>query len=445
MSTSLATSSEGSYRSSQRSKNGTTPPSDHNQTPSYANSPTKHSNAPKVPSPRSGENRVISATQSPAPQKKSPRSKKSNNNSQHNRNTTQSRQSSQADALPSDKKATPLKQAYAGPTFHSSPAASSLPMPSFYSKSLPAVTASPALAPSAQLDGHDKAESDTYHLQPDQTEDLSSKGREPSPLDFMFEAARKARGSPQGQSPETRLGRLSPFEDGPRQIIRTPGESSSDSVFPFELDGNGGRSMSVGPAFATPYKERMAEALRSRQGLNNPSPQNLNERQRKEKSDALKRLLASGSPQRSPNKSDANGYFPDRTIVPLSSDPHDAHTRNRSSSSTPKDHFRNVSDTTQGRDAFCQRPVSSHLRREFQPDGYQLPVELESDSALSPRATPGGRSGHRPSSTQTYHQPLGQPSHPTLNSTMQTRSFSSAQKLEDDLRRALKLDVASNS
>ena len=42
-------------------------------------------------------------------------------------------------APPSQRQGTPIKQAYAGPTFHSSPAPSALPMPSFYSKSLPSI------------------------------------------------------------------------------------------------------------------------------------------------------------------------------------------------------------------------------------------------------------------------------------------------------------------
>ena len=45
--------------------------------------------------------------------------------------------------IPAKAQATPIKSAYAGPMFHHSPAASALPMPSFYSKSVPASQPAP--------------------------------------------------------------------------------------------------------------------------------------------------------------------------------------------------------------------------------------------------------------------------------------------------------------
>lgn len=451
MSTSLANSSEGSRPSSRRPKNDATV-SDHNKTPKSGSSSPKRSRQADFPSPPATRNGVDTTTQSPAPKKKSPRSKKPNNGSQPGRNTAQTQHTSQSDTM-SERKATPLKQAYAGPTFHSSPAASSLPMPSFYSKSLPTVTASPALAPPNQLDGQGQAESDTEPLKPAHSEEMASKGREPSPLDFMFEAARKARESPRAQSPDYRLDHLSPFDDIPRRMARTPGENSSESVFPFELDGNGGKAMPIGPAFATPYKDRM-EALRSPQGQSMTSPSNLDEKERKEKSEALKRLLASTSPHRYHNKPEANGYFSDGMAGIQSNDLNPPRTRHRSGSSTPQSgirhapvpqyHFQDIPITSKGRDPPVQRPVSSHLRREFQPDDYQAPAELESDSAPPSRTMATRQNNRRSLPAQKVNQYLGQPPQSAINPAMQTRPAHSAQKLEDDLRRFLKLDLTSS-
>lgn len=91
---------------------------------------------------------------------------------------------------------TPMKQAYAGPTFHASPAASSLPKPKFFSKSVPSTT--PASALQARLDAdpnRDQSETPSPESEvvlepvpprPQQT----PIAREESPLDLFFNAHR---------------------------------------------------------------------------------------------------------------------------------------------------------------------------------------------------------------------------------------------------------------
>lgn len=91
--------------------------------------------------------------------------------------------------------ATPAKQAYAGPTFHASPAPSSLPMPRFFSKaqSLPANS---ALAPTEEALPH--GASPTKNPPPSPSPVVAANAtvpqapipREASPLDLLFNAHR---------------------------------------------------------------------------------------------------------------------------------------------------------------------------------------------------------------------------------------------------------------
>jgi Proline-rich nuclear receptor coactivator motif len=451
MSAPLANPAQGPRRSPRRPKHDRSSMVSQNNTSNSESSPPRPaatSASPKAPSANEGNAQGHAS----APRKKSQGSKKQNNGSQSNRNNSYAQTPSQPNLLSPDKKATPQKPAYAGPTFHASPAASSLPMPSFYSKSLPTVTASLVLSSTTQLDGQGHADSDTEALMPVRSEDSASKVREPSPLDFMFEAARKARDSPKIQSPDARAGRLSPFDDIPGARSRTPGDANSESVFPFELDGNGGRSMPIGPAFATPYKERM-EALRTPKTQSTTPPQTLDGKERKEKSEALKRLLINASPLQQPNKTDMNNYFPDRTSETQSASPNLQRNRNHSGPPTPQSgiqyapvprhYFQNIPAGMPERDPPLQRPVSSHLRREYQPDSQ--PVELDSDSGTPPRISRAPQNNRRSVSGQAINNFGARPPYPTPRSSMQTGPSHSAQKLEDDLRRVLNLDLTSSS
>ena len=107
--------------------------------------------------------------------------------------------SAQSNNVPNKAKATPIKaqQAYAGPTFHHSPAPSALPIPSFYSKSVPNVstTRPPEVAndSGAPRAGEPLAK-DQYASHGN--EDEVRVERETTPLDFLFEAAKKAKGPP---------------------------------------------------------------------------------------------------------------------------------------------------------------------------------------------------------------------------------------------------------
>jgi Proline-rich nuclear receptor coactivator motif len=457
MSTPLASTTTEPRRSSRRQKyNKASIPAQSNTSNSETSPPRETTNA--TPTNSAPAKEINSKNQSSAPRKKSQRPKKQNdgNGSQSDRNPSHAHKSSQTNVLSPSKQTTPLKAAYAGPTFHSSPAASSLPMPSFYSRSLPTVTASPTLSANSQLDGQGHAESDTETSVPTKSEASLPNAREPSPLDFLFDAARKAKELPMNETPNHRAGRLSPFDDIPKSRSRTPGDPSTESVFPFELDGNGGRPPAIGPAIATPYKDRM-EALRSPKGHSLTPPQNMDEKERKEKSEALKRLLINASPLKSPQKPDMNSYFPDQPSATQSVSPNLQRSPHRSGSNTPRSkiqhapiprhHIPNVPVSIQERqssDPQFPRPNSSHLRREYQPDGHHSPAELDSDSGTPSRTRQGTQYNRQSIPAQPMNNFPGQPRYQPVTSPITSRTSHSAQKLEDDLRRVLKLDLTSS-
>ncbi|KAG9564861.1 hypothetical protein KCU71_g10771, partial [Aureobasidium melanogenum] len=129
--------------------------------PSQATTPR-----PKKNRPRQNDNRA--ASNSDVPKSTNPRSKPS-----HKSPT-----------------ATPAKPAaYAGPTFHASPAASNLPMPKFASKSVPPVTTSNSMQ--AKLD----AESTKLNAPSPSFDNAAPQAlsKERSPLDIFFNADRQER------------------------------------------------------------------------------------------------------------------------------------------------------------------------------------------------------------------------------------------------------------
>lgn len=178
---------------------------------------------------------------------------------------------------------TPSKQAYAGPTFHASPAASTLPMPKFLSRSMPAQEPSP-IADAQKLE---------HVVPPNQ--------RQGSPLDLLFNAQRaeKARhgsGSPLARAPDAnvKIQQQTPHRDARFFRPSTARQSSNKELFLMEMDGASEASEAEGESSGSVrFQDRLRASL-----TESPSPREMSEeQQRAAKSRALKSLLFSQTSQ----------------------------------------------------------------------------------------------------------------------------------------------------
>lgn len=324
---------------------------------------------------------------------------------------------------------------YAGPTFHASPAPSALPMPSFFSKSVP------DSGLSASLDLDDELEEESApELTPSKPKASATRiNHEPSPLDFLFKAAIDARvktqQSPEAVSKSIVSGSTDVSSASQRQ------EHSSNGIFSLELDGSD-RST---PTYSTPvssYKQKM-NALTAN-GTPQQTATDLDDAQRKIKTEELKHLLLNPRPQRpasaSPHpKGPAHGYFPNGGVgytanvqqhansgppTPVSFNGHVQQTTGRPGNSyisPPQAYAENVN------------PFSFH--RDASP--YASPVNAARPNQYGPPFQSPYRNA-QPS--QRYHSPS--PFNARLQSTPPPRQpESDTKKMEDDLRRILKLDM----
>lgn len=138
---------------------------------------------------------------------------------------------------PHGSSATPAKAqgAYAGPTFHASPAPSALPIPKFLSKSVPAKTrAGPPTPPDVDSDS---ASIPSPSPSPSRAPIPVPPRHQDSPLDMFFKAdraekARNANGSPASVA-------FSPVPasiNGQKHHFKHDSQSSLNAMFPIELD-----------------------------------------------------------------------------------------------------------------------------------------------------------------------------------------------------------------
>lgn len=253
-------------------------------------------------------------------------------------------------------KKTPAKvisDAYAGPTFHQSPAASALPMPSFLSKSVP----NNAISTISETAG------DTAEVRKEAAKDIEEK-RDSTPLDFLFDAARQARGTPSGASP-ARL--LSPQNQSP---ATTPAARREETDFPFEFEREEPKSV-----YATPFSQRLA-ASRTPQSTSEGG-QSLTEEERRAKTAALKKaLLNPSNDQLGPTFNDSNPF--NAKNAPVSTNP----PRHASNPSTPytngyypsqNSYFQYGAQNSPTRNFTTaqnnNRPPSSGLRNVYNPMG----------------------------------------------------------------------------
>lgn len=201
-------------------------------------------------------------------------------------------------------------QVYAGATFHASPAPSALPMPSFYSKSIPE---SPAIRT------ENARESDSSADEPSQTPSSAQifsnvSHREESPLDLFFKADKreKAEKIRARSTNSNATGSAGPFNPPLASLdnTRTPPQptnqyrnksipnsrASANGMFSMELDGSNSPGLPLGPAFSTPYNERIKAARKTSSPLQTHHSSPNNSQSSLEKSEQLKAYLFSDAP-----------------------------------------------------------------------------------------------------------------------------------------------------
>ncbi|KAJ5150500.1 uncharacterized protein N7500_010689 [Penicillium coprophilum] len=176
--------------------------------------------------------------------------------------------------------------AYAGPTFHASPAPSALPMPSFFSKSAPDAN----LVPPIETDSDDAVDPEP-EMTPSKPRNRNNQSKleehKPSPLDFLFKAAVQARDQKSTSSPEVNKVLQSPQTE-PR--VSRP---NSDGMFAFEMGkSDHARNSHIGPSFAPSYQDRM-NALRP---SSTPQSSDMTDEERRIKTEELKHLLLNPPP-----------------------------------------------------------------------------------------------------------------------------------------------------
>jgi hypothetical protein len=208
---------------------------------------------------------------------------------------------------------TPSAAAYAGPTFHASPAPSALPIPSFYSKSVPDSPGIKGLptqkeASSSGVDSPTPLSVKIATTQPQ---------REESPLDFFFKADReekaRARSASSLHGTPSESGPFPPPSDSPlskHDNASTGSQSgtrgthfsggSTSALFAMELDGTNSPGKPYGPAFSTPYNERINAARSSATSLQSPSQNSQGQQQSTDRSEALKAYLFSTQTRSAP-------------------------------------------------------------------------------------------------------------------------------------------------
>ena len=373
---------------------------------------------------------------------------------------------------------TPSK-AYAGPTFHASPAASSLPMPRFFSKSVPNVDKASSLKNMVEPDAPDTASENEESPFVDRTKpEPDRQVREESPLDIFFHADRRAKanvnsssstnGTPGGLSPFDSLRPdASPSRGTPRHHSRHPTDSSIGGVFNLEMG-----SPAPENADRVPSKSQQPAYDRS---VSAPSggmtEEQAREEQRQASTLALKNMLLLPQNQRS-EISNPGMEHASTTLGSPSPKP-----RQQQISPT-RDQFRPSSSPGLASDASRvqrqaalralaekqipstngytpQRPVTSSLRKEVtmpNSSGRYYPLDQHSTPTpprrhgSPPSANTRSQARNRNVASENDNIPTQGLQNLTLNSKQQrevapTGPSPTTATIENDLRRILKMDV----
>ncbi|CAD6576713.1 MAG: hypothetical protein ASARMPREDX12_001942 [Alectoria sarmentosa] len=346
---------------------------------------------------------------------------------------------------------TPVK-AYAGPTFHASPAASSLPIPKFLSKSVPNVDKTSSLKSMMEQETIDTtSESESSPFMENSQPIQDRRAREDSPLDLFFQADRDTKAKAQLETPAGSKGLRSETQNNVRHHSRQPTDSSLCGMFPLEMDG---------AAQETPDSTTKNQSI-------TPAPKAMTEadykdEQRKAQTLELKKLLYSPKPQRSVSSSPRSGTpfqglgSPSPKTTPSGGSPGlvpDVTSRGQQRHAALLALAqKQISGIGTNNGSATQRPPSSNLWKEISvPSSPGIrPPELPAtptQSHVQKISTP--INGHTQQQQKSYAPPCSPfssaftpPAKPPggFQSTP-SRHFKDAKSIEEDLRRILKLDV----
>lgn len=358
---------------------------------------------------------------------------------------------------PSRPNATPVK-AYAGPTFHASPAASSLPIPKFFSRSVPNVDKTSCLNSMMDQEAVDTtSESDSPPSLGNNPSTPDHQAREDSPLDIFFQADRDAKAKAKAQA-QARFGSLavsnglrSESQNDVRHHSRQPTDSSLGEMFPLEMDGAGAET----PGSKTDNEPN----IRAPKAMTDTE---YRDEQRKAQTLELKKLLYSPKPQRPASSSPCSGTLsnglgsPSPRITPRGGSPGLAPD---SKSKNQQRHAvllalaqKQISGISTNMVSTPQRPPSSKLRKELlvpSSPGVQtleLPAtptqsRVEKTSTPTNNYTRQQQNGYASAYTpfpSTFTPPAKPPE--KFQNTL-SRYSRDGKSIEEDLRRILKLDV----
>jgi hypothetical protein len=235
-------------RQSQRKPRGNRTYNNHNQQNGAGASPSKY---PVEPAAGEGANCSGEDAQIPS----GPRNIKKHTHSQPSIDRVFP--PSDSEAIPINTSATPAKiqAAYAGPTFHASPAPSALPIPTrFLSRSVPSKGLAGPPTPPPE-DSSDSASPSPSYASPSRPPVAIPSRNDDSPLDLLFKAdkaerAKNMHGSPVAHNVSTTT------NAGRPQHLKRDSYHSANSVFPIELDGESKNAHMSPPPLASPASHR---------------------------------------------------------------------------------------------------------------------------------------------------------------------------------------------
>ena len=401
----------------------------------------------------------------------------------HNISNSKSRETprsrSQKNLQTPDKPSVTPPQAYAGPTFHASPAPSSLPIPKFFkkslSKSVPEMTQAKTLSRMVENDVSEEAPSPgSSEASPvrEKAERLQQHRREDSPLDVFFRADREEKARARlanitntrninatelATEPDSVHESSSPGLDVPRHHSRQHTGNSLGGLFPMDLeqDNPPAQIQPSDPSPAIEGPEDFSHTDSAPSASMNDADRD-DEARRSARSAELMKLLgtvkprlptspspkvkpvaAAGSPRSSmpPTRESTGPFATTRKPDP----PRQILSRKQPASLPELQHHFGVSNSSKQ----CQRArPSSSLRQEVPapaspvPDGLpELPATSNPSSTVDLSAMSQRVQSTMPKQTAFPLQPTTSPASKSFEA--QNPNFSS---MENDLRRILRLD-----